>query len=153
MDFLPDWVEDVVDWSKPLADDNERMGLAIELASHNVEAGTGGPFGAIAAYSSWSSRHVSRPPAASAHAIEIAPYPVHVPTSSARGAPTSRASIVSSPASSGVVAITAFGSSAVSRHALQHRVLRRMPGEVIDDLLGDLGLDERLADRAGYAAA
>ena len=47
MDFLPDWVEDLVDWSRPLADDNERMGLAIELAARNVDAGTGGPFGSI----------------------------------------------------------------------------------------------------------
>jgi tRNA(Arg) A34 adenosine deaminase TadA len=44
---LPDWVEDVVDWSRPLADDDERMALAIELAARNVEAGTGGPFGSI----------------------------------------------------------------------------------------------------------
>ena len=44
---LPGWVADVVDWSRPLADDYERMGLAIELSARNVEAGTGGPFGAI----------------------------------------------------------------------------------------------------------
>ena len=44
---LPDWVADVVDWSRPLADDDERMGLAIELARRNVVAETGGPFGAI----------------------------------------------------------------------------------------------------------
>ena len=44
---LPDWVADVVDWDRPLADDEERMGLAIELAARNVDAGTGGPFGAI----------------------------------------------------------------------------------------------------------
>jgi tRNA(Arg) A34 adenosine deaminase TadA len=46
-DFLPGWVADFVDWSRPLADDEERMGLAIELSAHNVAAGTGGPFGAI----------------------------------------------------------------------------------------------------------
>jgi tRNA(Arg) A34 adenosine deaminase TadA len=44
---LPDWAADVVDWSRPLADDDERMALAIELAARNVEAGTGGPFGSI----------------------------------------------------------------------------------------------------------
>ena len=44
---LPDWVADVVDWDRPLADDQERMGLANELAARNVDAGTGGPFGAI----------------------------------------------------------------------------------------------------------
>jgi tRNA(Arg) A34 adenosine deaminase TadA len=47
MDYLPEWVEDVVDWSRPLADESERMGLAIELAARNVDAGTGGPFGSI----------------------------------------------------------------------------------------------------------
>ena len=46
-DFLPGWVADFVDWSRPLADDEERMGLAIELSARNVAAGTGGPFGAI----------------------------------------------------------------------------------------------------------
>ena len=46
-DFLPGWVADFVDWSRPLADDDERMGLAIELSARNVAAGTGGPFGAI----------------------------------------------------------------------------------------------------------
>jgi tRNA(Arg) A34 adenosine deaminase TadA len=46
-DFLPGWVADFVDWSRPLPDDDERMGLAIELSARNVAAGTGGPFGAI----------------------------------------------------------------------------------------------------------
>jgi tRNA(Arg) A34 adenosine deaminase TadA len=46
-EVLPDWVADVVDWSRPLADDDERMGLAIELARRNVEAESGGPFGAV----------------------------------------------------------------------------------------------------------
>jgi tRNA(Arg) A34 adenosine deaminase TadA len=45
--FLPDWVPDVLEWDTPLADDDGRMGLAIALAARNVEAGTGGPFGAI----------------------------------------------------------------------------------------------------------
>ncbi len=43
----PAWVDGVVDWKRPLATDDERMRLAIRLASENVERGTGGPFGAI----------------------------------------------------------------------------------------------------------
>ena len=31
----------------------------------------------------------------------------------------------------------------LARHALEHLVLPGMPGEIVDDLLGDLGLDER----------
>jgi tRNA(Arg) A34 adenosine deaminase TadA len=46
-DLLPGWVADLVDWDRPLAGAAERMGLAIRLAAHNIEAGTGGPFGAI----------------------------------------------------------------------------------------------------------
>jgi tRNA(Arg) A34 adenosine deaminase TadA len=45
--LLPGWVADVVEWDRPLDDDDERMGLAIALAARNVEAATGGPFGAI----------------------------------------------------------------------------------------------------------
>jgi tRNA(Arg) A34 adenosine deaminase TadA len=44
---LPRWVGDVVDWTKPLASDEDRMRLAIRLSHENVERGTGGPFGAI----------------------------------------------------------------------------------------------------------
>ena len=44
---LPSWVGDVVDWTKPLATDQDRMRLAIRLSHENVERGTGGPFGAI----------------------------------------------------------------------------------------------------------
>lgn len=43
---LPDWIDDVVDWERPYATDEERMRLAIALARENVVRGTGGPFGA-----------------------------------------------------------------------------------------------------------
>jgi tRNA(Arg) A34 adenosine deaminase TadA len=42
----PAWVEEVVDWSRPLPSDEDRMRLAIRIARENVERGTGGPFGA-----------------------------------------------------------------------------------------------------------
>jgi len=44
---LPRWIADVVDWTKPLATDQDRMRLAIQLSRENVERSTGGPFGAI----------------------------------------------------------------------------------------------------------
>ena len=44
---LPAWVNDIVDWTRPLASDEDRMRLAIRLARENVERGTGGPFGAV----------------------------------------------------------------------------------------------------------
>ena len=43
---LPDWVDDLVDWTRPYATDESRMRLAIALASENVRRG-GGPFGAM----------------------------------------------------------------------------------------------------------
>lgn len=43
---LPDWVTDVADPQRHYADDEARVGLAIELARQNVERATGGPFGA-----------------------------------------------------------------------------------------------------------
>jgi len=43
----PAWVTDVVDFDAPLANDVERMRLAIRLSRENVERKTGGPFGAI----------------------------------------------------------------------------------------------------------
>lgn len=42
----PDWVDSVVDWDATYVTDEDRMRLAIRLASENVERGTGGPFGA-----------------------------------------------------------------------------------------------------------
>jgi tRNA(Arg) A34 adenosine deaminase TadA len=44
---LPPWVAVVVDWTKPLVSDEDRMRLAIRLSRENVERGTGGPFGAV----------------------------------------------------------------------------------------------------------
>jgi tRNA(Arg) A34 adenosine deaminase TadA len=44
---LPHWVDEVVDWSRSYATDEERMRLAITLAAENVARGTGGPFGAV----------------------------------------------------------------------------------------------------------
>lgn len=42
---LPEWINEVVDWQKTYADDDEKMALAIELSKQNVLRGTGGPFG------------------------------------------------------------------------------------------------------------
>ncbi|MGH7459406.1 MAG: nucleoside deaminase [Longimicrobiales bacterium] len=43
---LPDWVDEVVDFEHTYETDDERMTLAVELALHNTERWTGGPFGA-----------------------------------------------------------------------------------------------------------
>ena len=43
---LPDWVCQLLAGRNSCADDTEKMGLAIELASLNVRHGSGGPFGA-----------------------------------------------------------------------------------------------------------
>ena len=43
---LPAWVHDAVDIGRVYASDAEKVGLAIELSQRNVEANTGGPFGA-----------------------------------------------------------------------------------------------------------
>ncbi len=42
----PDWVSDLVDWSRPYVSDDDRMRLAIAVSRANVERGSGGPFGA-----------------------------------------------------------------------------------------------------------
>jgi tRNA(Arg) A34 adenosine deaminase TadA len=42
----PDWVDDIVDWTRCYATDEDRMRLAIAVSHENVERGTGGPFGA-----------------------------------------------------------------------------------------------------------
>jgi len=42
----PDWVDDIVDWERRYATDEERMRLAIAVARENVVRETGGPFGA-----------------------------------------------------------------------------------------------------------
>ena len=43
---LPPWIEDVADASRRYVTDEERVGLAIELSHHNIQHGSGGPFGA-----------------------------------------------------------------------------------------------------------
>jgi tRNA(Arg) A34 adenosine deaminase TadA len=43
----PEWVNEIVDGSRVLPTDDDRMRLAIRLARENVERGTGGPFGAV----------------------------------------------------------------------------------------------------------
>ena len=43
---LPPWMGDVADIGRPYMDDEERVGLAIELARRNVAQRSGGPFGA-----------------------------------------------------------------------------------------------------------
>lgn len=43
---LPDWLRNTLDEDRVYADDESRVGLAIELARRNVENATGGPFGA-----------------------------------------------------------------------------------------------------------
>jgi tRNA(Arg) A34 adenosine deaminase TadA len=43
---LPDWVQGVVDTDRAYAADEDKVALAIELSRRNIEAMTGGPFGA-----------------------------------------------------------------------------------------------------------
>jgi tRNA(Arg) A34 adenosine deaminase TadA len=43
---LPLWIESLVDWGKEYLSDEEKMSLAIKLATENVLQSTGGPFGA-----------------------------------------------------------------------------------------------------------
>lgn len=43
----PDWVNDVVDWPRPVMSVDDRMRLAVRLAQENVERESGGPFAAI----------------------------------------------------------------------------------------------------------
>ncbi len=43
----PAWLETAVDGAGALRGDEAAMAFAVELARHNVEAGTGGPFGAV----------------------------------------------------------------------------------------------------------
>lgn len=42
----PPWVDEVVDWGRVYAADEDRMRLAIAVSRANVEHGSGGPFGA-----------------------------------------------------------------------------------------------------------
>jgi len=43
---LPAWVHEAVDTARAYPGDTDKVALAIELSRHNVEARTGGPFGA-----------------------------------------------------------------------------------------------------------
>ena len=44
---LPAWVHDAVDSSRGYASDADKVGLAIELSRQNIDARSGGPFGAV----------------------------------------------------------------------------------------------------------
>jgi tRNA(Arg) A34 adenosine deaminase TadA len=44
---LPSWIGGVVNRSRSCENDDAKVALAIELSRHNVEAKTGGPFGAV----------------------------------------------------------------------------------------------------------
>jgi tRNA(Arg) A34 adenosine deaminase TadA len=44
---LPDWVHDAVDPERDYVADEDKVALAIELSRRNIEAATGGPFGAV----------------------------------------------------------------------------------------------------------
>lgn len=44
---LPVWVHDVVDATRAYPDDGQKVALAIELSARNIDAGSGGPFGAV----------------------------------------------------------------------------------------------------------
>ncbi len=55
---LPDWLHEVVDWHHRYVTDEEKVGLAIELARQNVLRDLAGPFGA-AVFESESGRLVA----------------------------------------------------------------------------------------------
>lgn len=44
---LPDWIPDAVAGAGAVVGDTDKVALAIELSRRNVDAGTGGPFGAV----------------------------------------------------------------------------------------------------------
>ena len=44
---LPVWIHDAVDMTRRYASDEDKVALAIELSAHNIDAGSGGPFGAV----------------------------------------------------------------------------------------------------------
>lgn len=44
---LPTWVHDAVDASQAFPGDEQKVELAIELSARNIDAGSGGPFGAV----------------------------------------------------------------------------------------------------------
>lgn len=44
---LPVWVHDAVDAARAYASDDDKVALAVALSRGNIEAGSGGPFGAV----------------------------------------------------------------------------------------------------------
>ncbi len=44
---LPAWTHDLIDLAAAYASDEDKVALAIELSRRNVDANTGGPFGAV----------------------------------------------------------------------------------------------------------
>lgn len=44
---LPVWIHDAVDTARAYPGDEDKVALAIELSARNVDAGSGGPFGAV----------------------------------------------------------------------------------------------------------
>jgi tRNA(Arg) A34 adenosine deaminase TadA len=44
---LPVWVHDAVDTTRAYSTDEDKVALAVELSRRNIEAQTGGPFGAV----------------------------------------------------------------------------------------------------------
>ncbi|RDZ27554.1 nucleoside deaminase [Lysobacter silvisoli] len=43
---LPDWIAEAVDLQRVYASDEDKVALAVELSRRNIDAGSGGPFGA-----------------------------------------------------------------------------------------------------------
>ncbi|WP_057920178.1 nucleoside deaminase [Lysobacter antibioticus] len=43
---LPAWIDEVVDRKRAYLNDEDKVALAVELSRHNIEMGSGGPFGA-----------------------------------------------------------------------------------------------------------
>jgi tRNA(Arg) A34 adenosine deaminase TadA len=44
---LPEWINERVEWQRPLTSDQEKMALTLTLAQENVRRKTGGPFASI----------------------------------------------------------------------------------------------------------
>ncbi|MDN5369538.1 MAG: hypothetical protein PWP74_846 [Shewanella sp.] len=44
---LPEWINELVEWQRPLTSDQEKMALTLTLAQENVRRKTGGPFASI----------------------------------------------------------------------------------------------------------
>ena len=66
----PPWVDEIVDFSRAYKRDDDRMRVAIGVASANVERATGGPFGAAIR------RYAARSPAGNRRTIVAGAVPV-----------------------------------------------------------------------------